>query len=221
MAAHAAPVATPDNPGTADIMPRTLPWFHGAAALPRGFARRIVMHMSDSIREIYKGRVVHLFVQEVTLPNGVSTRLEVIRHPGASAVVPFVSAADILLVRQYRHAVGGYLYEIPAGKLDPGEAPEHCASRELEEETGYRCGRLDKLGAILTTPGFTDEVIHLYLGEDLTATEAHLEPDEVLSVVRVPFSEALDWVENGRINDGKSVSALLLAARWRGRGGCG
>ena len=88
-------------------MPRLSSWFHEVATLPRSFAHRIVMHMPDSIREIYKGRVVHLFVQEVTLPNGVSTSLEVIRHPGASAVVPFVSAADILLVRQYRHAVGG------------------------------------------------------------------------------------------------------------------
>ncbi len=193
-------------------------WPRFPAALPSTGAGRILTRMSDTVREIYKGRVVHLFVHEVTLPNGHPTLLEVIRHPGAAAVVAFVSATDILLVRQYRHAVGGYLYEIPAGKLDHGEAPELCAARELEEETGYRCGHLEKLGAMLTTPGFTDEIIHLYEATELTEHVAALEQDEVLSVVRVPFEEALAWVEVGRINDGKSICALLLAARRRERG---
>ena len=176
----------------------------------------MVSIMSDTVREIYKGRVVHLFVHDVTLPNGFATSLEVIRHPGASAIVPFVSDDDILLVRQYRHAIGGYLLEIPAGKLDAGEAPDACAARELEEETGYRAGRLDKLGSILTTPGFTDEVIHLYCATHLTASTQRLEQDEVLSVVRMPFAEALGWIDDGRITDGKTISALLLASRRRG-----
>ncbi len=177
----------------------------------------MVLGMSDAtlIREIYRGRVVHLFVHDVQLPNGFRTELEVIRHPGASAVVPFVSETDILLVRQYRHAVDGYLYELPAGKLDDGEPPETCAARELEEETGHRAGALQKLGAILTTPGFTDEVIHLFVATDLTPTQSHLEADEVLSVVRLPFREALAMVEDGRITDGKTVSGLLMAARTR------
>jgi ADP-ribose pyrophosphatase len=168
---------------------------------------------ADASKEIYRGKVVHLFVDTVTLPNGHTTTLEMIRHPGASAVVPFFDARTILLVRQYRHAAGGYLLEIPAGKLDPGEAPEHCAARETAEETGYRPGRLEKLGAILTTPGFTDEVIHLYAGFDLVAAATGLEADEDLTVEPWPFAEALALVEEGGIQDAKTMSALLLAAR--------
>ena len=169
--------------------------------------------MADASQEIYKGKVVHLFVDTVTLPNGRTTTLEMIRHPGAAAVVPFLDARTILLVRQYRHAAGGFLLEIPAGKLDPGEAPEACARRETEEETGYRTGRLEKLGAILTTPGITDEIIHLYAGFDLAPARAALEFDECLTVEARPFAEALALVERGEIQDAKTMSALLLAAR--------
>ena len=168
-----------------------------------------------SSREIHHGRVVHLFVDTVTLPNGHTTALEVIKHPGAAAVVPFLDPDTILLVRQYRHAAGGYLLEIPAGKLDAGEAPEACAARETEEETGHRAGRLERLGAILTTPGFTDEIIHLFAGYDLVATQSALEADEDLTVVRMPFAEAVAQVERGEIQDAKTMSALLLAARRR------
>jgi ADP-ribose pyrophosphatase len=166
-----------------------------------------------SSREIYKGKVVHLFVETVTLPNGHTTTLEVIHHPGAAAVVPFLPDGRILMVRQYRHAAGGYLFEIPAGKLDPGEAPEACARRETEEEVGHRAGRLEKLGAILTTPGFTDEIIHLYAGYDLVPTRAATEPDEDLTVVPMAFGDALGRVERGEIQDAKTMAALLLAAR--------
>jgi ADP-ribose pyrophosphatase len=170
-----------------------------------------------SSREVHHGRVVHLFVDTITLPNGHTTALEVIKHPGAAAVVPFLDADTILLVRQYRHAAGGYLLEIPAGKLDAGEAPEACAARETEEETGHRAGRLEKLGAILTTPGFTDEIIHLYAGYDLAPTTAALEADEDLTVLTMPFADALAMVERGEITDAKTMSALLLAARARER----
>lgn len=169
--------------------------------------------MSDQIREIYKGKVVRLTVEEVTLPNGNQATIEVVRHPGAAAVVPFVSREEILLVRQYRHAAGGWLLEVPAGKLDPGEPPEVCAERETEEEVGYRPGRLIRLGSIITTPGFTDEVVHLFAAHDLTAGQTELGPDEVLSVVRIPFAEALARIERGEIEDAKSVCAILLAAR--------
>jgi len=174
-----------------------------------------------SKREIYRGRVVHLVVEEVALPNGHQSTLEVIYHPGAAAVLPFVSDTEVLLVRQYRHATagapgGGYLLEIPAGKLDPGEAPEACARRETEEEVGYAIGRLERLGAIFTAPGFTDEIIHLYTAHELVPTAARLGPDEVLSVVRMEFAAAVAMIERGEIIDSKSICALLMAAQKRG-----
>ncbi len=172
--------------------------------------------MSSGGREIYRGKVVHLFVHDVTLPNGNATSLEVIRHPGASAVLPFISRDEVLLIRQYRFATGGYLLEVPAGKLDHGEPPETCALRETEEETGYRPGRIEKIAAIWTTPGFTDEVIHLFVAQDLVETRTRHEADEVLSLERMAFSQAVDLVMRGEITDAKSVSVILIAARkWR------
>lgn len=171
--------------------------------------------MKEHVREIYKGKVVHLVVEQVTLPNGHSTTLEIIHHPGAAAVVPFVAADRVVLVRQYRHAAGGYLLEVPAGKLDPGEPPEVCARRETEEETGYRPGRIERLGSIFTTPGFTDEVIHLFAAYDLTRTQSSVDDDEVLSVEELSLAEALEKAERGEICDAKSMCALFLAARRR------
>jgi len=162
-------------------------------------------------RPIYQGRVVNLSVDRVRLPNGRVSELEVIRHPGAVAVVPLTAEGEVLLVRQYRYAVDQWLLEVPAGKLDPGEAPESCAVREVEEEVGVRAGRLVPLGWIWTTPGFTDEKIWLFLARDLQPGRQDLESDEVLSVVSVPLAEALAKVERGEICDGKSICALLLA----------
>ncbi len=164
-------------------------------------------------RGIYKGRVVDLSVERVRLPNGNVCELELIRHPGAAAVVPVDGAGDVLLVRQYRHATGGYVLEVPAGKLDPGEAPETCALREVEEETGHRAGELAPLGWIYTTPGFTDEKIWLYLATGLAPTRQDLQHDEVLTVERMPLAEAVARAEAGDIVDAKSVCALLRAAR--------
>ncbi len=164
-------------------------------------------------RGIYKGRVVDLSVERVRLPNGNVCELELIRHPGAAAVVPVDDSGDVLLVRQYRHATGGYVLEVPAGKLDPGEAPETCALREVEEETGHRARDLAPLGWIFTTPGFTDEKIWLYLATGLVPTRQDLQHDEVLTVERMPLAEAIARAEAGDIVDAKSVCALLRAAR--------
>jgi ADP-ribose pyrophosphatase len=160
---------------------------------------------------------LELVSEDVTLPNGKRTRLDIIRHPGASAVVPFLSEDEVLLIQQYRHAAGGTIWEVPAGKLDPGEDPETCAVRELEEETGYRAGSIVSLGSILTTPGFTDERIHLFEAVDLRATSQQLEGDEVIELVPMPLTAALELVWTGQMVDAKSVIALVKAARRRGR----
>ena len=170
------------------------------------------------VREIYKGRVVRLTSEEIVLPNGHRMELEIIRHPGASAIVPLTVEGDVILIRQFRYAAGGFIYEVPAGKLSPGEPPEECAGRELTEEAGVVAGRLVRLGSILTTPGFTDEVIHLFLAEELRPAETAHEPSEVITLLRRPMAECLSMIERGEIVDGKSVCALFLADRHvRGR----
>ncbi len=140
-----------------------------------------------------------------------------IRHSGASAVVPFLDdpkGADprILLIRQYRYAADGFLYEVPAGRLDTGEIPQDCARRELKEETGYDAARLELLTTIFTTPGFTDEQIHIFAAMDLTAGASELESDEILDLHPMPLSEAITLIEQRQIVDGKTIIGLLLAA---------
>ncbi|MEA2602785.1 MAG: ADP-ribose pyrophosphatase [Acidobacteriota bacterium] len=168
-----------------------------------------------SSREVFRGRTVKLDVDRVRLPNGKEMDFELIHHVGAAAVVPVTEDGEVLLVRQYRYATGGYLLEVPAGKLDPGEAPETCAARELEEETGFRPTKMKPLGWIWTTPGFADEKIWLYLATGLEPAQQGLEDDEVLSLERLPFAEAVDKAARGEIHDSKTVCALLRAARVR------
>lgn len=167
----------------------------------------------------YHGRIISLDVDEVRFPDGSIGSLEMIRHPGASAVVPLLNADSddpmVLLIRQYRYAADGYLYEIPAGRLDPGESPMECARRELAEETGYRAESVEHLFTMFTTPGFTDEKIHLFLATGLTAGDAHREADEFLELVPTKLSRALSMVEQGEIQDAKTALALLYAARFR------
>ncbi|MFK7895607.1 MAG: NUDIX hydrolase [Myxococcota bacterium] len=165
-------------------------------------------------RRVYQGAQFEFVTEPVALPNGRTVELDLLRHPGASAVVPFLNDETVLMIRQYRFATGGEILEIPAGKLDPGEAPEVCAVRELEEETGYRAGRVEKLGAIWTTPGFTDEIIHLYAAFDLEPTEQNLQPDEVIQLVPMSLDEAIEGIRNTPIYDAKSGMALLLARDW-------
>ena len=162
---------------------------------------------------IYSGRVVKLVVHDVELPDGKSSKRELVQHPGAVAVVALDAEQNVLLVRQYRIAADQILLEIPAGTLNPGEDPEACAVRELQEETGYRPGQIEKIGGIFVAPGYTTEFIHLYLASDLIDSKLAQDEDEFLEVERLPLAEALKWVEQGDIIDGKSISALLLVAR--------
>lgn len=172
-----------------------------------------------SERRIQRGARFELITDRITLPDGRTTVVDLLKHPGASAVLPFLDDERVLLIRQYRFATGGELLEIPAGKLDPGETPETCAIRELEEETGWRAGRIERLGSIWTSPGFTDEVIHLFAAFDLVETEQRLDEDELIELVPTAFEEALCQVVDGRIQDAKSAMAILLAARRRGATG--
>ena len=153
----------------------------------------------------------------VTLPNGRDVELDIVRHPGASAVVPFLADDTVLLIRQHRHAAGGVIWEVPAGKLDPGDTPDSCAARELEEEAGQRAGRIEKLGWIYTTPGFTDEVIHLYAAFELETIPTRHPPDEVIELRPTSLAKALEMIWSGELTDAKSALALIHAARFVGR----
>jgi ADP-ribose pyrophosphatase len=171
-----------------------------------------------SSRRVYSGRVVSLDVDTVQFPDGSTGDLEIIRHAGASAVVPFLSDAhsedpEVLLIRQYRYAANGYVYEIPAGLLNEGETPEDCARRELKEETGYTAAEIFPLSTFFTTPGFTDERIHLFAATGLKPGQSELESDEFVELHPFRLSAAIRMIESGEIVDGKSMIALLLAAR--------
>jgi len=169
---------------------------------------------------VYSGRIVSLDVDTVRFPDGSVGELEMIRHSGASAVVPFLSDPDsddphVLLIRQYRYAAGGYMLEVPAGRLDAGENPKDCAVRELKEETGCTAEQVEYLTTIYTTPGFTDERIHLFMATGLAAGETKHEADEFLEPQPMPLSQALEKIRAGEIQDGKTVIALLFAAGFR------
>ena len=170
-----------------------------------------------SSTRVYHGRVINVDLDRVRFPNGNEGELEMVRHPGASAVVPFLSDPrgedpQILLLRQYRYAAEGFLYEIPAGKLDDGEDPADCARRELIEETGCTPELVEHLFTFFTTPGFTDEKIHIFMAVGLsTGVTAH-ETDEFIEVETMPLTRALELVERGEIRDGKTALGILYAA---------
>jgi len=177
-----------------------------------------VGHLGSEL--IHDGRVVHLSMDKVRFPDGSEGTLELIRHRGASAVVPFLGDPDeddplIVLVHQYRYAAGGFIYEIPAGIPFDGEAWKDCAGRELEEETGYVAESLEPLTRIFTTPGFTNEEIHLFQATGLRKGSVHRDKDEFMEVVELPLSKVMEMVNSGAIRDGKSLIGLLLVDRLR------
>jgi ADP-ribose pyrophosphatase len=161
-------------------------------------------------RLIEKGRIFDITSENVTLPNNYTLDLEIIRHPGASAIVPLTDKAEVLLLKQYRHAVGEYIWEIPAGTFDGSEDPLVCAKRELTEETGYQALQWSFLSTIVPVPGYSDEQIHLFLAHDLTPAQQKLDRDEVLEVCPMPIQRVLSMISNGKINDAKTIAGILL-----------
>ena len=161
-------------------------------------------------QRIYKGRVVGLRVDTVQLPQGRVTQREIVEHGGAVAVVPLDTEMNVLLVRQYRKPVEQELLEVPAGGLEEGEDPETCARRELEEETGYTAGQMERLAYFFTTPGFCNEEMHAFLATVLAPGRAHPEADESIEVVRVPLASVPEMIQRGEIRDAKSIVCLLL-----------
>jgi ADP-ribose pyrophosphatase len=161
---------------------------------------------------IHRGRVFRLDREELALANGTTVGLDVIRHPGAAAIVPFSDPGTVVMIRQYRHAVGGVIWEIPAGTLDGDEAPLACARRELIEETGLAAARWSPLGAITPVPAYSDECIHLFTAAELTPARQHLDSDELLHVHQVPLKQALAMIGDGTIQDAKTICALFMAA---------
>jgi ADP-ribose pyrophosphatase len=173
-----------------------------------------------STERIYSGRVVNLDVDTVRFPDGSTGKLEMVRHPGASAVVPLLDeprSADprVLLIRQFRHATDAAIWEIPAGRLDAGETPATCAQRELEEEVGMTADVLSRLTTILTTPGFTDERIHIFLAQGLKPGKQRREADEFMEVQTKKWSEVMTLIRSGEIKDAKTLVAIMYVESFR------
>jgi ADP-ribose pyrophosphatase len=173
-----------------------------------------------SSRRAYSGRIISLDIDTVRFPNSSVGELEMVRHPGAAAVVPFLSDPagenpQLMLIKQYRYAAEEFLYEIPAGRLDPGEEPITCARRELREETGCEAARIEHLYTFYTTPGFTDERIHAFMAIGLTSGESRHETDEFITVEAMTLSHALGLIEKGEIKDGKTELPIHYAAGFK------
>ncbi|MBN1276218.1 MAG: NUDIX hydrolase [Deltaproteobacteria bacterium] len=163
---------------------------------------------------LHEGKVFRLLRENITLPNNVTTDLEVIRHPGASAVVPLYQEKSLILVKQYRHAVGDFIWEIPAGTFNGNETPVECAKRELAEETGFYAHVWHKLGELIPVPGYSDECIYLFLAIELSSARQNLDKDELLEVHEISLDDAIRMIYEGIIKDCKTISGILMAACW-------
>jgi ADP-ribose pyrophosphatase len=168
----------------------------------------------NSKTTLYEGRVFKLLRENVTLNNGVTVDLDVIHHPGASAMIPMSGDDNVILIKQYRHAIGDFIWEIPAGTLDPDETPLECAKRELIEETGFSANTWQKLGEITPLPGYSNERIHMFLAADLVPAEQDLDKDEMLDVHEVSLGKAVEMIHEGAIQDSKTIAGLFMTTKW-------
>ncbi len=161
--------------------------------------------------EVFKGRIFSFVTEALTLPNGRDTEIAFIRHPGSIAVVPLLEDHSVVMELQYRHPVGDYLFEIPAGTLEPGESPLECAQRELIEETGFRAQKFIKLGKIHIIPAYSDEEIHVFIANGLTPAKQDLDPDEIIEVVTYPLEQAVQMIDEGKITDALTILSIQMA----------
>ncbi|SMO46673.1 NUDIX domain-containing protein [Fodinibius sediminis] len=167
-----------------------------------------------SSKEVFSGRLLHVFFDEVSLPDGSRSTREWIKHPGAAAVLPVFENGDIMMVRQFRYPMGQIFLEVPAGKIDPCEEAGSTARRELKEEAGLTCEHYQYLGRFYPGIGYSDEIIHLYIAWDITSYEQQVDEDEFLLKKRLSFRKAVEMVHSGEIADGKSMVTLLRGWHW-------
>jgi ADP-ribose pyrophosphatase len=172
----------------------------------------------NSINNIYQNRVFRLDRENVTLENDVTVNIDLIRHPGAAAMVAMSDDGKVILLQQYRHAIGDYIWEIPAGTLETDENPLECAKRELIEESGFSAINWQKLGEITPVPGYSDERIHLFLATGLSPAEQNLDQGEILNVHHLDFGEAISMIHEQKIQDAKTICGLMLAQKIYMRG---
>ena len=168
----------------------------------------------NSRKTLYRGRIFELVSENITLENGVTTNMEFVHHPGAAGIVPILDGNQVVLIKQYRHSLREYIWEIPAGTLDPDESALTCAKRELVEETGYSAATWIELPDITTVPGYSDERISLFLALNLKTARQNLDQDEILNVHTIDIDDALNMIQRAEIRDSKTITALFLAYTW-------
>jgi len=167
--------------------------------------------------QIFKGQILTMRVDTVAMPDGRTATREIVDHSGGVCVVPVTSNGEVIMVKQFRKAVENVVLEIPAGKLNDGEDHYDCGIRELEEETGYKSGNVVYLGHVFPSPGFVNEIIHIYLATELYKGEVNLDLDEYLDVEKLPFDTVIDMIMNNEINDSKTVAGIFKAKEYLAR----
>lgn len=176
-------------------------------------SQELIEQKIDS-REVFNGRLLHVFLDEVRLPDGSTSTREWIRHPGAAAVLPVFENGDVMMVKQFRYPLSQIFYEVPAGKLDPGETAGSTARRELKEEAGLACRQYEYVGHFYPSIGYTNEIIHVYVAWDVQSFQQNVDDDEFLIKERLPFRKVVEMVHSGEISDGKTIITVLRAWHW-------